>query len=180
MNKTPWLAAAAALTLTAGLARAFYDSAPKSSPKAASAPMADAASAPMHAGHVMIKPGDIKWGPAPPSLPPGAMAAVLDGDPAAPGIFTLRLKMPPGYKIPAHSHPADEHVTVISGSLYMGLGDKLDPAITTMLLPHSFAVMKQGTHHFAMSKGECIVQLHGMGPWGINYVNPADDPRNKK
>ena len=176
MKKPAWLAAAAALTLCAGLARTYYGSGPSSAAKPAPA----AASAPMPADHIMLKPGDIKWGPAPGSLPPGAMAAVLDGDPSAPGLFTMRLKAPPGYKIPAHSHPADEHVTVISGSLYMGLGDKLDPAKSVMMMPGSFMVMKQGTHHFAWCKGECIVQLHGMGPWGINYVNPADDPRNKK
>ena len=180
MKKTSWLAAAAALTLSAGLAHAFYSSAAKSAPKPASAPMSAAASAPKPADHVMIKPDDIKWSPAPSALPPGAMIAVLDGDPFAPGLFTMRLKAPPGYKIPAHSHPSDEHVTVISGSFYMGLGDKLDPAKSTMMPNGSFMVMRQGTRHFAWSKGESVVQLHGMGPWGINYVNPADDPRNKK
>ena len=178
MKKTSWLAAAAALTLSAGLATAFHAASAASAGAPKPAPMP--ASAAMPADHVMLTPADLKWGPAPGALPPGAMVVVLDGDPFAAGLYTSRLKLPAGYKIPAHSHPADEHVTVISGSFYMGLGDKLDPAKSTMMLPGSFAVMKQGTRHFAWSKEESIIQFHGMGPWGINYVNPADDPRTKK
>jgi quercetin dioxygenase-like cupin family protein len=129
--------------------------------------------------HVMVAPADVKWGDGPPSLPAGAKAAVLEGDPAKAGLFTLRLQMPANYRIPAHWHPADEHVTVLSGTFHMGLGDKLDEAKAKPLTAGSFALMPPKTNHFAFTKAETVIQLHGMGPWGITYVNPADDPRKK-
>lgn len=130
-------------------------------------------------GHVMITPDELKWADGPPSLPPGAKFAVLEGDPKNPGTFTMRLKLPADFKIPAHWHPADEHVTVLSGTFNMGVGDQLDPAKGKALPVGSFALMPARTHHFAWTKEETIIQLHGIGPWGINYVNPADDPRKK-
>ena len=130
--------------------------------------------------HIMVKPEDVKWLDGPPSLPPGAKFAVIEGDPKVAGLFTMRLSFPAGYKIPAHSHPADEHITVISGTFLMGLGDKFDDAKLQALTVGSFGVMLTGTKHFAMTKEETVVQLHGMGPWGINYVNPDDDPRKKQ
>ena len=134
----------------------------------------------MHADHIMVMPNDIKWGDAPPSLPPGAKAAVIEGDPKAAGLFTMRIKLPANYMIMPHSHPADEHVTVIKGSFYMGIGEKFDENAAKKIPTGGFAVMNTGTRHYAFTKKECIIQLHGMGPWGIIYVNPADDPRNKK
>lgn len=129
-------------------------------------------------GHVMIVPSDLKWVDGPPSLPRGAQTALLEGDPAKAGPFTMRAKLPAHYKIPPHWHPAIEHVTVIAGSFYMGLGEKFDEAKATKLPVGGFAVMEIGTRHFAFTKDEgAIVQLHGIGPWGINYVNPNDDPR---
>ncbi|OFX56553.1 MAG: cupin [Bacteroidetes bacterium GWA2_30_7] len=128
----------------------------------------------------MVMPNDIKWVDAPPSLPPGAKAAVIEGDPKSTGLFTMRIKLPANYMIMPHSHPADEHITVIEGSFYMGLGEKFDEKKVKEIPLGGFAVMNKGTHHFAMTKKECIIQLHGMGPWGIIYVNTADDPRNKK
>ncbi|MCI0595615.1 MAG: cupin domain-containing protein [candidate division Zixibacteria bacterium] len=130
--------------------------------------------------HIMLTEPELKWADAPPSLPPGAKLAVLEGDPAQPGPFTMRIKAPAGYKVPPHWHPADEHVTVISGSFFMGLGDKFDEKAMKELTPGGFAVMATGTRHFAMTKKETVVQVHGIGPWGINYVNPADDPRQAK
>jgi hypothetical protein len=130
--------------------------------------------------HIMVMPNDIKWVDAPPSLPAGAKVAVIEGDPKAAGLFTMRIKLPANYKIMPHSHPADEHITVLEGSLYMGLGDKFDENTAKEIPSGGFGVMATGTHHYAFSKKECILQLHGMGPWGINYINPADDPRNKK
>ncbi len=128
--------------------------------------------------HAMVTPDDIKWGPAPASLPAGAQATVLEGDPAKAGAFTLRIKMPAGYKVPPHFHPADEHVTVLQGSFYMGLGEKFDESNASRLSVGSFAMMKTGQRHFAFTGNtETIVQLHGIGPWGITYVNPKDDPR---
>lgn len=129
--------------------------------------------------HIMVKPENVKWMDGPPSLPAGAKFAVIEGDPKAAGLFTMRLWVPAGFKIPAHWHPADEHVTVISGTFLMGLGDKFDSEKLQPLPVGSFAVMLTGTKHFAMAKEETIIQLHGVGPWGINYVNPADDPRKK-
>ena len=129
--------------------------------------------------HAMFKGDDLKWAPAPASLPAGAEVAILEGDPAKEGPFTMRLKLPAGYKIPPHSHPGIEHVTVISGSFAMGTGEKFDEAAMMTMPAGGFALMKIGTKHFAMSKEGCVVQVHGVGPWGITYVNPADDPRKK-
>jgi quercetin dioxygenase-like cupin family protein len=129
--------------------------------------------------HVMFTSSDLKWVDGPPSLPPGAKAAGMEGNPKEPGLFTMRLKFPANYKVSPHTHPADEHITVISGTFYMGMGDKLDEAATMELPTGSFVVMSAKQSHFAMTKGETVVQLHGMGPWGITYVNPADDPRSK-
>lgn len=129
--------------------------------------------------HIMVLPENVKWIDGPPSLPPGAKFSVIEGDPKVAGLFTMRLLFPAGFKIPAHWHPADEHVTVISGTFLMGLGDKFDSVKLQPLPAGSFGVMLTGTKHFAMTKVETIVQLHGVGPWGINYVNAADDPRKK-
>jgi quercetin dioxygenase-like cupin family protein len=131
------------------------------------------------APHVMLTGGDLKWVDGPPTLPAGAKAAGMEGNAKEPGLFTLRLKFPANYKISPHWHPADEHVTVISGTFYMGMGDKFDETATKELPTGSFIVMPTKQAHFAMTKGETVVQLHGMGPWGITYVNPADDPRTK-
>jgi hypothetical protein len=130
--------------------------------------------------HIMVMPGEIKWVDAPPSLPAGAMVAVIEGDPKAAGLFTMRIKLPANYVIKPHSHPTDEHITVIKGSFYMGVGEMFDEKAAKEIPTGGFAVMLTGTRHYAFSKEECIIQLHGMGPWGITYVNPADDPRNKK
>ncbi|MCI0330030.1 MAG: cupin domain-containing protein [candidate division Zixibacteria bacterium] len=130
--------------------------------------------------HVMFTGMELAWKDAPPALPPGAKMAVLEGDPAQPALFTMRIKVPAGYKVPPHWHPADEHVTVISGSLFMGLGEKFDEKGMKELPPGGFAMMVTGTRHFAMAKKESEIQVHAMGPWGINYVNPADDPRQTK
>jgi quercetin dioxygenase-like cupin family protein len=132
------------------------------------------------ANHIMVRPSDVTWAGGPPSLPTGAKAAVIEGDPTKEGLFTMRLQLPANYSIPAHWHPADEHVTVISGTFNMGMGDKLDTSRGTALSAGSFAVMPANTRHFAYTKEETVIQLHGVGPWRITYVNPADDPRSKK
>ena len=127
---------------------------------------------------MMVVPKDLKWADVP-SLPPGAKIAVIEGPLNEAVPFTIRLKLPADYKIPAHWHPAIEHVTVISGTFNMGTGDKLDPSKTMPLSVGSFAIMQPKTNHFAWTKEETIIQVHGFGPWAINYVNPADDPRKK-
>src|SRR5262249_24630922 len=128
--------------------------------------------------HLMMTPADLQWADVP-SLPPGAKVAVIQGPLNETVPFTFRLKFPADYKIPAHWHPAIEHVTVISGTLNMGTGDKLDTTKTKPLSAGSVAIMQPKTHHFGWTKDETIIQVHGVGPWAINYVNPADDPRKK-
>jgi hypothetical protein len=130
-------------------------------------------------GHIMVVPDGLTWNDGPASLPPGSKIAVIEGDPSKEGPFTMRIKLPANYKIPPHWHPAIEHVTVISGSLHMGLGETFDEATATKLPAGGFAVMDIGTKHFAFTKEDAVIQLHGIGPWGINYVNPDDDPRTK-
>jgi hypothetical protein len=127
--------------------------------------------------HVLLTPDDVKWGPGPASLPPGANAVVIEGDPTKPGLFTLRLKLPADYKVMPHWHPADEHVTVISSTFNMGMANKFDTSNKKALPTKSFAVMPARAHHFAWTTEETVIQLHGQGPWGINYVDPANDPR---
>ncbi len=128
--------------------------------------------------HLMVTPGELKWGDVP-SLPPGAKVAVIEGPLDQPKPFTIRLRFPENYKIPAHWHPAIEHVTVISGTFNMGTGDKLDQSRTKALTTGSVAIMQPKTNHYAWNKEETEVQVHGVGPWAVNYVNPADDPRKK-
>jgi mannose-6-phosphate isomerase-like protein (cupin superfamily) len=131
--------------------------------------------------HVMLTSEEMKWGDGPPSLPPGARFVVIEGDTKAPDVlFTYRLKLPDNYRIPPHFHPVDEHLTVISGTFNMGVGDKLDVSATKAMTAGSYVIMPKGTHHFAWTKGETIIQTHAIGPWGLTYVNPADDPRSAK
>ena len=130
--------------------------------------------------HVMTKLNDAQWGPAPPLVPPGAQIAVLAGDPGKAAPYTVRLKFPANYAIPAHSHPADENVAVVSGELFMGMGDKLDKAHGTGLPAGAYALMPAGMNHFAYTSAETTILLYGIGPVDFKYVNPADDPRNHK
>ena len=120
--------------------------------------------------------GDLKWGAAPAVFPAGAQMAVLSGDPGKSGLFVIRLKMPAGYKIPAHQHPTDEYVTVVSGDLSLGMGDKLDPAKSAKLAAGGFALAGARMNHFAFSTGGAEVQVMAEGPFAMTYVNPADDP----
>jgi anti-sigma factor ChrR (cupin superfamily) len=132
----------------------------------------------MASDHMMATPDELKWVDIP-SLPPGAKLAVIEGPLNQPGPITFRLKLPANYQVPAHWHPAIEHVTVISGTFNMGTGDKLDRAKTKALTAGSVAIMQPKTNHFGWTKDETIVQVHGVGPWGVTYVNPADDPRKQ-
>jgi hypothetical protein len=129
-------------------------------------------------GHTMLSPGDLKWVDVP-SLPPGAKLAVIEGPLNEAVPFTFRLQFPANYQIPAHWHAAVERVTVISGTVNMGVGDKLDRSKTKPLSPGSMAIMQPKTNHFLWTKEETVVQLNGTGPWTITYLNPADDPRKK-
>ena len=130
------------------------------------------------AHHMMVTPDELKWADVP-SAPTGAKVAVIEGPLNEAGPITFRLKFPADYKLPAHWHPGIEHVTVISGTFNMGAGDTLDTSKTKALSAGSVAIMQPKTHHFAWTQEETIVQVHGVGPWAITYVNPADDPRKK-
>src|SRR5262245_31875478 len=129
-----------------------------------------------HPTHKVVKTADIAWQNAPPNLPPGAKVAVIEGDPSKIGPYVMRLKIPDGYKIPAHWHPKAENLTVIQGTFYIGTGDKLDPSKGTPMNAGDSPLMPGGMHPFAWSQGETIVQAHGMGPFQMNYVDPKDDP----
>jgi len=139
-----------------------------------------AAHADSHPPHAFT-PDTIPWGPAPPIVPPGAQLAVLEGDPtASSGDFTVRLKMPDGYRIPPHFHPFRENVTVIQGTLKLGMGDVFKTANMDALPNGSFGFLDPNMHHFAMACGQTIVQVHGQSPFQFNYINPEDDPSSRK
>lgn len=126
---------------------------------------------------------EAQWGPAPPMLPPGAQIAVLSGDPGKAAPYTVRLKFPANYAIPAHSHPTDENVAVVSGSFTVGMGDKLvkGNAANKTLTAGGYALAPSGMNHFAYTGAqEVTVILYGVGPVEFKYVNPSDDPRSKK
>jgi hypothetical protein len=127
--------------------------------------------------HRVVNPSDLTWS-ASPAIPPGGVLTVLSGDMSKPGPFVARLKAPDGYKIPAHWHPADEGLTVLSGVFHIGMGDEFDKAKTVPKRPGSFTTLPAEMRHFAWCEGETVVQLNAMGPFQMNYVDPKDDPRN--
>ncbi|HEU4413333.1 MAG TPA: cupin domain-containing protein [Candidatus Angelobacter sp.] len=129
---------------------------------------------------VVVTPDKVQWGPAPPVFPAGAQFAVLAGDPGKPGPFTIRLKLPDGYRIMPHWHPAAEQVTVLSGEFHVGMGDKFDESTLTTLPTHSLAVVPPHHNHYAMAKGETELQVSSTGPFKLTYVNPADDPSHSQ
>jgi quercetin dioxygenase-like cupin family protein len=132
--------------------------------------------------HVITELKEATWGPAPPMLPPGAQIAVLAGNPTQPIAYTIRLKFPANYTIPAHSHPTDENVVVVSGAVTFGMGDKLIKSTThnRTLTVGGFALMPADMNHFAYTTQESTIILFGQGPVEFKYVNPADDPRSAK
>jgi quercetin dioxygenase-like cupin family protein len=165
MGTAAFLAAAAACSDAGSTASA-------QTPTTPSAARADAA----RAGHG----GDVQWGPAPAIFPAGAQMAVMHGDPGAAGeLFTVRLRFPNGYVIPAHWHPTDENVTVISGTFLVGMGDRFDAHALTPLRAGGFITAPANMNHFAMARGRTEVQVHAIGPFALTYVNPADDPTVK-
>jgi anti-sigma factor ChrR (cupin superfamily) len=167
--RTTLIAVTSAIAIAAGAASA--QTAKKAAP----------AAKPAMAKHVAIAPSDIKWGPAPATLPAGAQMAVLDGDPGKAGVpFVIRAKFPDGYRVAPHWHPTDENVAVLSGTFLVGVGDKFDEKSMTTLAAGGYAHMPKTMHHYASAKGETVIQVHGLGPFVVNYVNPADDPSKKK
>src|SRR5262245_52732818 len=130
--------------------------------------------------HHTVVPGDaVTWGPAPPSLPPGAQVAVLLGSPAKEGPFVLRLKFPAGFVMPPHKHSKDEFLTVIAGKFALASGEALDREAMKPLPPASFVHLPAGMPHYAHAEVESVVQINGTGPFDITYIDPKDDPRQK-
>jgi quercetin dioxygenase-like cupin family protein len=130
--------------------------------------------------HTVVRGDAITWGAAPPSLPAGAQAAVLVGHPAKEGPFVLRLKFPAGFIVPPHRHSKDEFVTVISGAFAVTSGEKVDRAALQPLPPASVVHLPAGMPHYAVAEAESVVQINGVGPFDVIYVDPRDDPRTKK
>lgn len=132
------------------------------------------------AEYAAVMSSDIKWTDAP-SIGPGAKTAVIDGDPKSSGPFVMRLKLPPKTKIRVHTHPADENVTILSGTLYFAPGDKFDTKAAKAFGPGSYFSIAKGKPMFAYTTDkEAVAQLHGTGPWGIAYLEPAGGPEKKK
>jgi quercetin dioxygenase-like cupin family protein len=128
---------------------------------------------------ILITPDALKWGPGPPSVPPGAQITLLTGDPGKPGPFTLRIKLPDGWALPAHIHPIDERATVLQGTLLVGTGETWEESTLVALPAGSFRLTPAGVPHYLRARGETIFQVDGVGPNAITYSNPADDPRRR-
>jgi quercetin dioxygenase-like cupin family protein len=131
----------------------------------------------MEEHHTVVPVDEVSWGPGPPTLPSGAELAVLFGSPAEDGPFVIRLKFPAGYEVPPHWHSKDEHVTVIAGAFGMGTGEMADRTAAPLLAAGSFVGIPARMPHYAWTDRETVVQINGMGPFDITYVNPKDDPR---
>ena len=130
--------------------------------------------------HVLVPADKVQWGPAPPALPAGAQISVLEGDPGQKGAITLRLQFPANYTVPPHWHSMTERVTVLSGTLQVGMGDTLDRQASQALRPGGFVSLPAKMHHYAWTTTPTVVQINLEGPFDIFYVNPSDDPRRKK
>lgn len=124
--------------------------------------------------HTVVRPRDLKWTPM--ELP-GAELAVVSGDPSKPGEFVIRIKLADGTKVPPHWHPTDEHITVMRGIFAVGTGILYDETKLEDMQPAMYALMPKNIRHFGLSKGESVVQVHGQGPFVVNWVNPADVPK---
>jgi Domain of unknown function (DUF4437) len=127
-------------------------------------------------GMPVVESKQVKWGPAPPQFLPGIQFAVLTGDPSKAGVYTIRLKMPSGSKVNPHWHTAEVDVTVMSGTLGFGMGDKFDKSKGQLVKPGGFIVETKEMHHYVWAVGPTVIQVHGEGPLVISYVNPSDDP----
>ena len=130
--------------------------------------------------HLLFNVSDVEWRDGPASFESGARMAILEGNPAEPGVFTMRIWMPAGFRISPHWHPNPERVTVLSGTFHLGAGEVLRADVTTALRPGSYTAMPPGMRHYAIAEGETVIQLTSTGPWEITYVRPEDDPRTRK
>jgi quercetin dioxygenase-like cupin family protein len=125
---------------------------------------------------VVAHPDTLKWGEAPSVLPKGAQLAVITGDPGKVGSYVIRVKVPAGYQIPAHWHSTPENLTVLSGTVNVGMGAKLDKRTSTLLEEGSFTYLPPKMDHFLWTSVPAVFQIHAEGPFDIVYVNPNDDP----
>ena len=131
------------------------------------------------APHVLVTAAELKWGEPPPVFEKGASFTVVSGDPGKTGLFVVRLRMPAGYKIAPHTHPTDEHVTVLSGTLALGMGDTFDKAAMKALPAGGYALLPADMRHFALATTAATIQVEGLGPFALTYVNPADAPSKR-
>jgi anti-sigma factor ChrR (cupin superfamily) len=121
--------------------------------------------------HKIMHFGDLKWTP----IIKGCDLAAVEGNPEAEGQpFVIRFRCTDGAKVPAHWHPTDENLTVLKGAFLVGMGDNFDESKLQTMNVGNFILMPKEMHHFALNKGETIVQLHGMGPFKVNWVNPSE------
>lgn len=130
------------------------------------------------AAPAQISSASLKWMAGPPGLPKGSTFAVLSGDPAKEGLFTIRARMPAGYVVPPHHHPTDELLTVLSGQLGYGMGAKLERPKTKTMAAGSYVVAEANMNHYVVARAATTLQVTAQGPFAITYVNPADDPRH--
>ena len=129
--------------------------------------------------HLMVEAASLKWGEPPPSLPAGAKLAVIAGDPSKAGPFVIRAQVPAGYKVAPHWHPGDENLTILSGTVALGMGETWDDSKLQTVAAGGYAAVPAQMRHFFLAKTASTFQVHGMGPFAVNYVNPADDPSKK-
>lgn len=171
MRSTHALLIAATIAVAACSKAAANDDTPNSATP--TAPVSDAQAS---AAHVSASQHGIQWGPAPAVFPPGAEFAVLQGDPSKAEPFTVRLRFPNGYRIPPHTHPTAENVTVLSGTFLAGMGPKFVESTMQAFGRDDFASIPADHAHYAMARGQTVVQVHAIGPFVLTYVNPADTP----
>jgi hypothetical protein len=164
--------AAIVVTLAAGCTNA-----PVAENEAPAAPVTEEA-APQEAPsqHILIGPADVTWMDSPPGLPPGSKLAVISGDPSQAQPFVIRAQVPAGYRVAPHWHPGVENLTVLEGTIALGMGETFDEGAMTALGPAGYASMPADMRHYFLAKSAATFQVHGMGPFVVNYVNPADDP----
>jgi ketosteroid isomerase-like protein/quercetin dioxygenase-like cupin family protein len=130
--------------------------------------------------HAIVDGRTLSWSTSSPAgMPPGARSAVMAGDPEKPGPVTVRVQFPAGYQLPPHRHPDDEHLTVLSGTIAVGLGETFDASALKDVPAGGYVVLPATQWHYVVSRTPATVQTSGMGPLGVSYANPADDPRHK-
>jgi quercetin dioxygenase-like cupin family protein len=142
--------------------------------------LAGPAGAETDAAHRIVTPAELAWKPAGAAFPPGSEVAALYGDPSKPGPFALRVRAPKGYRLAPHTHPGPELVTVLSGALRIGVGGRVDPAAEQVVRTGGFSAMPPGLAHWVAVEEDVVLQIGGDGPWGIDYLDPEDDPRRAR